>query len=244
MIGVILAAGDGTRLKNSCNKNVCKPLAEIHGLPLISFSLENLIKLNAEKVCIVVGKEGDLIRRAIGDSYKGLRVCYALQSEQRGLVHAFMQALSAMETDESVVLQLADEIFTGLKAEAILRSIHTERTDFFCGITYENDPERIKRNYGLEINADGTINSCTEKPRTVKNNMKGTGFCYFGKKAVSLLKRDYDIESNRPRDLCDYVNYLIRENQRGFALHIAEKEFNINAAEDIAEAQQALEITG
>ena len=57
MIGVILAAGDGKRLKKSSSEDSCKPLIKIKGKRLIEYSLDNLIELDVEKAFIVVGKD-------------------------------------------------------------------------------------------------------------------------------------------------------------------------------------------
>lgn len=240
MIGIILAAGNGTRLKTSRNNNACKPLTEINNTPLIMYSLENLRKMKIDQAWIVVGKEGELIKQAIGNTYKDLSLCYIPQFEQKGLIHALMCALTALEADAPVVLQLSDEIFVNIQTENILRSIHSGNYDFLCGITLEEDPEKIKSNYSVELDRNNIIMHCTEKPVVVTNNIKGTGFCYFSTVAVQFLKLRYNSESNQPRDLCDYMNMLIQENQKGLALQIAEKEFNINTSADFIEAQQAL----
>ena len=61
MIGIILAAGNGSRLKHSTRENLCKPLLEINQKPLIWYSLENCLLLGIDRVCVVVGKEGEAI---------------------------------------------------------------------------------------------------------------------------------------------------------------------------------------
>lgn len=242
MIGIILAAGDGSRLKSSRQDDSCKPLIRINNMPLITFSLENLLNLNIDRVCIVIGKEGELIRQAIGNTYKGLSVHYVSQSSPKGLIHALMQALNALEIDESVILQLSDEIYIELKTEEILRRIHTGAYDFICGITPEENPEKIKGNYSVEMDADGNLRNCTEKPLVVTNQNKGTGFCYFTARALALLKMRYDETVNSPVDLCSYMNLLIQEQYTGLALQVAEKEFNINTAADLDDVQCGLRV--
>ena len=71
MIGVILAAGDGTRLAKSTGQNICKPLRKINNKYLLEYSLDNLIEVGATKAYIVVGKQGNLIKDAFGNEYKG-----------------------------------------------------------------------------------------------------------------------------------------------------------------------------
>lgn len=239
MIGIILAAGNGSRLKHSTRENVCKPLLEINQKPLIWYSLENCLLLGIDRVCVVVGKEGEAIRQAVGSSYKGMPVHYVSQQEQKGLIHALMQALAMPENETAVLLQLSDEIFINLRSDQILQTIDEGQWDFICGVTPEADREKIKGNYSVQT-AAGRLQKCTEKPSVVTNSIKGTGFCYFSASSIRLLKKTYDENQNTPCDLCAYMNLLIRENRQGIALTIAEKEFNINTAADIADAEQAL----
>ena len=59
MVGVILAAGDGTRFKNSTENNSCKTLIKVNSNYLIEYSLNNLVKLNVSEIYIVVGKQAE-----------------------------------------------------------------------------------------------------------------------------------------------------------------------------------------
>ena len=82
MIGVILAAGDGTRLKKSTGQDICKSLRTIKDKHLIEFALNNLVDLGITEVYIVVGKQGDLIKNAIGDK-SGYKIRAGSENQQR-----------------------------------------------------------------------------------------------------------------------------------------------------------------
>ena len=105
MVGIILAAGDGTRLKNSTGEDCCKALKKINNMHLIEFALNNLVELNIDRVCVVVGKQGALIKEAIGYTYKGMQISYVCQKEQKGLINAFMHGIGSLEENEDVILQ-------------------------------------------------------------------------------------------------------------------------------------------
>lgn len=239
MIGIILAAGNGTRLKKSSGENCCKVLEQVNDIRLIEFALNNLIELNVDNVFIVVGKDGELIKSTIGNKYKELNIEYTYQAEQIGLINALMQVLKTIESDD-VVLQLADEIFIGLKSADIKKIIANEEYNFGCGITYETDPQKIKANYSVETDENMVIEKCTEKPQQIINNLKGTGFCIFRKDALDLLKETYDEQNNTPNDLCDFVNLLVAAGRKGVAFCLADKEFNINTMADLTEATKYL----
>ncbi len=240
MVGVILAAGDGTRLKNSVGENICKALTKINDKYLIEFALNNLVEIGVNKAVIVVGKQGELIENTIGYEYKGIEISYVYQLEQKGLINAFIQALNVINSDENVILQLADEIFVELKTENIKHLISKMAYDFYCGITYENNLEKIKGNFSVETDENSLLKKCIEKPSVVTNNIKGTGFCIFNADTIRILKSIYDKENNIPNDLCDFLNYLTSQDKKGLAFCLAEREFNINTAFDIIEAENFL----
>lgn len=237
MVGVILAAGDGTRLSISTGQDICKALRKINNTHLIEFALNNLIELGATEVYIVVGKQGELIKNAIGNQYKTMKVHYVVQEQQKGLMNAFLQALKVMSLEETVVLQLSDEIFIDLETEAIKEAIKTEKVDFYCGITLEENPEKIKNNFSVEADENDVLVKCIEKPQIVTNNIKGTGFTIFNGKIQKIIKEVFASDPDKLCDLCDCFNYLVTTGHRGLTLNVAKKEFNINTVSDLTEAE-------
>lgn len=240
MIGVILAAGDGTRLSISTGQDICKALRKINNTHLIEFALNNLIELDATEVYIVVGKQGDLIKNTIGDKYKNLNVHYVNQPQQKGLMNAFLQALNVMNCSETVVLQLSDEIFIDLDTDPIKNAIKTENVDFYCGVTLEDNHEKIRNNFSVETDGDSVLIKCIEKPQVVTNNVKGTGFTIFNGKTQKVIKEVYDSDPDKLCDLCDCFNYLVKSGYRGLTLNVAKLEFNINTVSDLLEAESFL----
>ncbi len=240
MIGIILAAGDGTRLKKSSNEDCCKPLTKINEKSLITYALDNLVQLKIPEAYIVIGKEGALIKNVIGNEYKNIKLHYVYQQEQKGLMNAFMQALKVIDDSETVFLQLSDELFVDMKIEAIKNTVEMGKFDFYCGVTYEENPQKIKNNFSVETNNEALLVKCTEKPQVVVNNIKGTGFSVFNGQAQKLIKETYETNPDKLYDLCDSFNYLVESGFRGTTFLVAEKEFNINTLSDLTEAEIVL----
>lgn len=238
MIGIILAAGDGTRLKNSAGEDCCKVLQKVNNTHLIEFALNNLTALNITDAFVVVGGYGNLIKQAIGHEYKGLKITYVQQLHQIGLINALVMALKQMQEADNVILQLADEIFIDFNSNEIKELISADEYDFYCGVTHETNREKIKANYSVETDENLLIKKCTEKPTVVVNDIKGTGFCVFKSEALQYLKNKYNETDNVPNDLCDYMNFLVAEGKRGLTFCLAEKEFNINTISDLEEARE------
>lgn len=84
-IGIVLAAGKGTRLK--VNK-INKVMLELAGKPMISYTLEILKKAGLKKIIIVVGFAKDSIIKYFGNKY-----VYIEQSRRLGTAHALKCAL-------------------------------------------------------------------------------------------------------------------------------------------------------
>src|SRR5437764_10579078 len=85
---VILAAGQGTRMRSDTHK-VLHPIAS---RPLLLHLLDRADALGAEKKVIVLGKGRNQVEAALA----GRDVTIAIQSEQKGTGHAVQQAAAAL----------------------------------------------------------------------------------------------------------------------------------------------------
>jgi bifunctional UDP-N-acetylglucosamine pyrophosphorylase/glucosamine-1-phosphate N-acetyltransferase len=95
---VILAAGQGTRMRSDTHK-VLHPIAS---RPLLLHLLDRVDALGAERKVVVVGKGRDQVEAAIA----GRGVMIAVQSEQKGTGHAVQQAADALAGYSGPVLIL------------------------------------------------------------------------------------------------------------------------------------------
>ncbi|MCL5959316.1 MAG: bifunctional UDP-N-acetylglucosamine diphosphorylase/glucosamine-1-phosphate N-acetyltransferase GlmU [Chloroflexi bacterium] len=100
LAAIILAAGQGTRMKTKINK-VLHPVA---GKPMVLHVLDALFSMGVDKSVLVVGHEADQVRQALGD-----RVEYVEQREQLGTGHAVMQAREALQGRFDDVLVLCGD---------------------------------------------------------------------------------------------------------------------------------------
>lgn len=91
---VILAAGQGTRMKSSLPK-VLHPLG---GRPLVQYSVDTARTLHGAPV-LVIGHGGDQVRAALGDQCE-----YVVQAQQLGTAHAVLQARELLQGRGGLVL--------------------------------------------------------------------------------------------------------------------------------------------
>jgi bifunctional UDP-N-acetylglucosamine pyrophosphorylase/glucosamine-1-phosphate N-acetyltransferase len=96
---VVLAAGEGTRMKSRLSK-ILHPLA---GKPIARYALDTALEVGAETTVFVVGKNSDEIRRVLGANRES-QVEYVYQTERKGTGHATMQARPVLEGRSGLVL--------------------------------------------------------------------------------------------------------------------------------------------
>jgi len=92
---VILAAGQGTRLKSATPK-VLLPLG---GRPLMSYAIEAAETITGRRPVLVVAPGAEAVRRAAGD-----RVHFAEQAQALGTAHAVQQAAGLLAGQADLVL--------------------------------------------------------------------------------------------------------------------------------------------
>jgi bifunctional UDP-N-acetylglucosamine pyrophosphorylase/glucosamine-1-phosphate N-acetyltransferase len=97
---VVLAAGQGTRMRSSLPK-VLHPLA---GRPMLAHVLDTAHELGAARVCVVYGHGGERVREAMA----AYRCEWTLQAEQHGTGHALMQAMPQMAAMDRVLVLYGD----------------------------------------------------------------------------------------------------------------------------------------
>ena len=92
---VILAAGQGTRMKS----NLPKVLHQLLGKPMAWYALEAARQVTAVKPVMVIGHAAEQVQQVLGDQAE-----YALQQPQLGTGHAVMQAEALLSGRSDLVL--------------------------------------------------------------------------------------------------------------------------------------------
>src|SRR5213080_1213105 len=86
-IAVIPVAGVGTRLRPHTH-TMPKVLLHVAGKPILAYILDDLAALGIERVVLIVGYMGELVREYVDAHYAHLHVDYVEQAERLGLGHA------------------------------------------------------------------------------------------------------------------------------------------------------------
>ncbi len=96
---VVLAAGEGKRMKSEKSKVVFK----VSGKEMVNRVIDEAKKAGVDEVCVVVGHKAEMVMETVGD-----RACFVTQSEQLGTGHAVMQAREFISKGENVLILAGD----------------------------------------------------------------------------------------------------------------------------------------
>jgi bifunctional UDP-N-acetylglucosamine pyrophosphorylase/glucosamine-1-phosphate N-acetyltransferase len=163
---VILAAGEGTRMKSK----LPKVLQAIGGRPMLTHLLDTAIALSPEQVHVVVGSGAEQVR----EKCQGYDVNWILQQERKGTGHAVMQAMPGISGEASVLVLLADH---PLIPAAVLAEMSVNREAPLAVLTMQlEDPSGYGR---IQRNLEGDIMSVVEdrdaSPAQLETNEVNTG---------------------------------------------------------------------
>src|SRR5690625_3092755 len=92
---IILAAGQGTRMKSK----LYKVLHPILGRPMIQYVLKALQPNNIDKLVTIVGHGAEEVQNTIGEESE-----FALQEEQLGTAHAVLQAEQLLKDKDGTTM--------------------------------------------------------------------------------------------------------------------------------------------
>lgn len=118
---VILAAGEGTRMKSK----LPKVLHEVLNKTMIDYVIDTAKGCGAEEVCVVVGHKAEEVKASI----KKDGVSFALQSQQKGTGHAVMMAGDFVEADKDILILYGDTPL--IQGDTLEKLVAKHRNDDF-----------------------------------------------------------------------------------------------------------------
>jgi NDP-sugar pyrophosphorylase family protein len=99
----ILAGGLGTRLR-SVVADRPKVMAEVRGLPFVTYLLEQLAQAGFKHTVLCTGYLGEQVKAAFGDTYSSLHLQYSQESAPLGTAGALQLALPLFLSEQVLVI--------------------------------------------------------------------------------------------------------------------------------------------
>ncbi len=170
---VILAAGQGTRMKSARPK----VLHQLAGKPLLQHVVDSGRALEPEQIIVVVGYGADQVQSAMQD--QGLY--FVVQREQLGTGHALQQCLEHINPGNAVLVLYGDVPL--IRAETMASMIEQSRDAAVCILSYE--PEN-PFGYGRIIRQQQAVQAIVEQ-KDATPEQQAIGECHSG---LMLIRGD------------------------------------------------------
>lgn len=242
MKALVLAGGRGRRLEgHSAERNKC--MLEFAGRPLIEHSLDNAVRIAPDEIVVVVGYLAEQVINHFGTSHRGVRIRYAIQREQKGLVHA-IETAAPFIGGADFMLFLADEILLEPNHAAMLERYRRDDVFGLCGITYPEDRQAVTNTYAVLEDQQGRILRLIEKPRRALNECQGTGNILFNNRILEYIERTPINQGRNERELPDLIQCAIDDGHIVRSFLIGGRYININTPDHLAEAERDFGMAG
>lgn len=230
-VGVILAAGCGTRMM-SLSEKYPKPLLPICNKPLIQYQIELMRSLGITEITILIGYSGYKIVREFGDgSSLGVSLHYVEQTQMLGIAHG----LGHLEPyiNKPFLMFLGDIFFVPGDIEAMLTTFADNKLGAVLATKDEQDPEAIKRNYSVTLSDDGYVTRVIEKPRHTINRLKGVGIYLFDLTIFDAIRRTPRTAMRDEYELTDAIQVMIDDGYPVKALNAVFDDINVSTPHDL-----------
>ncbi len=236
MKALILAGGRGSRL-NKLTDEKNKSMLKLFEKPLIEHNLEHAYESGVSEIVIVVGYKKEEIIRYFGKEFKGIKITYVVQKEQKGMVNAIECAKNAIG-ESDFLLMLADEILVDADIKGMIKKFKKEELFAVCGITFEKDKLSIGKTYSAMVNEKGRIFRLIEKPKVPINHVKGTGHCILKNEIFDYTERT-PINANRgEKELVDTIQLGVDDGKRAYVYPLTKNYVNVNTEDDFNLAKE------
>ncbi|MDY4078217.1 MAG: bifunctional UDP-N-acetylglucosamine diphosphorylase/glucosamine-1-phosphate N-acetyltransferase GlmU [Clostridium sp.] len=233
---IILAAGQGTRIKS----NIPKVLHKVCGKEMVNHVIDNMREAEIEDVNVIIGNGSELVK----ESTKDRNVSYSLQEEQLGTGHAVKCAKEFLQGKDGVVA-----VFTGdaplTRVETIKKLVdeHIKKGNKATLLSaYVDDPTgygRIIRD-GEEVLKIVEHKDCNEEELKV-NEMNAGMYCFDIKSLLSSLEELNNNNVQGEYYLTDVIGILKSKGEKvGALLTDYEDTLGVNSRAQLAEAERVL----
>ena len=233
---IILAAGQGTRMKSK----LPKVLHRVLGKPMVQWVIDCLTAAGVTDKITVLGHGAEQVATVVGE-----QTSIVYQTEQLGTGHAVMQGVKALGTENDCVIVICGDTPL-LQADTIkaLLAKHSAEKNMVTVLTAQaSDPTgygRIVRN-GAQIEAIVEQKDATEEEKTITEINTGT-YCFNQQFLLQYLPTLTTNNAQKEYYLTDLIK-IANQNQfpvGGYQLDDFSESLGVNNRVQLAQAEQVL----
>ena len=237
ILTVILAAGQGTRMKS----DLPKVLHQIAGKPMVKHIIDQCSDLSSEIVC-VVGYQAQQVKTSINEEEKQIK--FVRQKEQLGTGHAVLQAKNHIKKHQGPVLVLYGDTPL-ITSDTITKMIDYHETNQ-AGVTILTANVDQPEGYGRIIRDDKDkiikiVEEDDASDKEKKINEVNTGVYCFD--SSSLNQTLQEIDNNNAQDEYYLTDTISNINQKGkdvipVVTDNPQETIGVNTRQDLACAEK------
>lgn len=208
IFAIILAAGQGTRMKSK----LYKVLHPVCGKPMVEHVIDHIGSLEVERVVTVVGHGAELVKETLGDKSE-----YVLQAEQLGTAHAVQQAEPILGSLEGTTLVVCGD--TPLIRPETMQALFAHHEANHAKATILTAVAENPTGYGRIIrDAAGQVAQIVEQKdasaeqQLVKEINTGT-YCFDNKALFAALKQVKNDNAQGEYYLPDVIEILQKQGE-------------------------------
>ncbi|MCM3570806.1 bifunctional UDP-N-acetylglucosamine diphosphorylase/glucosamine-1-phosphate N-acetyltransferase GlmU [Neobacillus mesonae] len=234
---VILAAGQGTRMKSK----LYKVLHPVCGKPMVQHVVDQIKKLNIEEMVTIIGHGAEKVKAQLGETSH-----YALQEQQLGTAHAVMQAESILAGKEGVTIVVCGDtpLIKSETMEALFNhheEVNAKATILTAKIADPAGYGRIVRNdHGL-VEKIVEHKDATEAEREINEINTGT-YCFDNIALFEALKNVSNDNVQGEYYLPDVIEILKKQGEvvSAFQTNDLDETLGVNDRVALAEAERIM----
>jgi len=230
MLAVILGAGEGTRMR-PLTYNRPKVMLPVLGTPILEHIVNSCVEAHIERVIIVTGYRGEVIRSHFDEAQQGAQIEYVTQEKPRGTADAIGQ-----------VKDLVDERFLALNGDSLISPITLKllaETPRDRAVVVAAKRVKEPTNYGI-IDAKGdAVLKIAEKPDMPVSDLANLGIYAFEPvifDAISQISKS----ARGEYEITDAIQFLIDHGQNARYLDVKEEWIDIGRPWDLLHANELL----
>ncbi len=231
---VVLAAGQGTRMKSK----LYKVLHPVCGKPMVQHVVDTLASMRVEDVIVVVGHGADAVRSTLGE-----RVTYALQKEQLGTAHAVQQAVPFLQAKEGTTFILYGDVplLSEETITALLRYHEEQQAAATVLTAVVPDPTgygRIVRSETGEVMRIVEHKDATPSERAIREINTGI-YCFDNQKLLKALAQVKNDNAQGEYYVTDCIGILRQAGEKVAAFEAVDPDetMGVNDRAQLAEAE-------
>jgi len=237
MKAVVLAAGEGKRMKPAC-PTMPKMMMPFHGKPFLEYVLTELKEAGIEDVILVIHpSNGFHIEDYFGDgSDYGMNIQYVLQKERRGPAHAIAIAKDLIDTEHFLV-HYGDSMTNINLPRKLVKNFIKDGLDAYLALREVKIPSR----YGIVKFQDDKIIDIVEKPPEGSEPSRIATIGIFIMKTKSYFDSIKDVKFDKGREEFP-VEYILRKKGKVKGWVFSGSRVDLGKPSDIGTASELLAV--